>query len=113
MNVLRGGQVLLSEKLVSTEIAFDEEGIRAIGSDLDGEPVDCSGKVILPGMIDVHVHFRDFHQAHKEDWQTGGKAALQGGVSTVLAMPNTDPPITTIERIKEQRRHAERSAVNG
>lgn len=111
MNVLRGGQVFLNGKLVSTEIAFDEH-IQSIGKDLDGKPIDCSGKVILPGMIDVHVHFRDFNQAHKEDWQTGARAAIQGGVTTVLAMPNTDPPITTLEMIREQRRCAERSPVN-
>lgn len=111
MNVLRAGQVFLDGKLVSTEIAFGEQ-IESIGKDLAGKPIDCSGKVILPGMVDVHVHFRDFHQAHKEDWQTGARAALKGGVTTVLAMPNTDPPITTIEMIQEQRRRAERSPVN-
>ncbi|OGF52698.1 MAG: hypothetical protein A2Z21_03785 [Candidatus Fraserbacteria bacterium RBG_16_55_9] len=113
MNVLRGGQVFLSGKLVLTEIAFDEEGIKALGDDLDGEPVDCSGRIILPGMIDAHVHFRDFQQAYKEDWQTGGRAAIQGGVTTVLAMPNTDPPITTVKMVREQWRRAERSPVTG
>ena len=112
MRVLRGGEVFLDGKLVPTEIAFDEH-IEAIGKNLDGKPIDCSGKVILPGMIDAHVHFRDFTQAYKEDWQTGGRAAVQGGVTTVLAMPNTDPPITSIEMIREQQSRAKRSPVNG
>jgi carbamoyl-phosphate synthase/aspartate carbamoyltransferase/dihydroorotase len=47
----------------------------------------------LPGLIDPHVHLRDPGQTHKEDWDTGTSAALAGGISLVLAMPNTKPPI--------------------
>ena len=47
----------------------------------------------LPGLIDVHVHLREPGQTHKEDWDTGTSAALAGGVTMVLAMPNTKPPI--------------------
>ncbi len=48
----------------------------------------------LPGLIDVHVHMREPGADHKEDWDTGTAAALAGGVTTVLAMPNTQPPTT-------------------
>jgi carbamoyl-phosphate synthase/aspartate carbamoyltransferase/dihydroorotase len=48
----------------------------------------------LPGLIDVHVHLREPGATHKEDWDTGTAAALAGGFTTVLAMPNTQPPIT-------------------
>lgn len=48
----------------------------------------------LPGLIDVHVHLREPGATHKEDWDTGTAAALAGGFTTVLAMPNTVPPIT-------------------
>lgn len=48
----------------------------------------------LPGLIDPHVHVRDLNQAHKEDWDTCTASALAGGVTTILAMPNTQPPIT-------------------
>ena len=48
----------------------------------------------LPGLIDIHVHMREPGAAHKEDWDTGTAAALAGGVTTVLAMPNTQPPTT-------------------
>ncbi len=47
----------------------------------------------LPGLIDPHVHVRDLGQAHKEDWDTATAAALAGGITTILAMPNTQPPI--------------------
>lgn len=47
----------------------------------------------LPGLIDVHVHMREPGAAYKEDWDTGTQAALAGGITTVLAMPNTKPPV--------------------
>ena len=58
--------------------------------------IDCmsSGRVVrLPGMIDVHVHVREPGATHKEDFSTGTAAALAGGVTMVLAMPNTNPAI--------------------
>ncbi|MBU1660295.1 MAG: amidohydrolase family protein, partial [Chloroflexi bacterium] len=48
----------------------------------------------LPGLIDIHVHLREPGATHKEDWDTGTSAALAGGFTTVLAMPNTQPPVT-------------------
>ena len=53
----------------------------------------------LPGLIDPHVHLREPGASHKEDWSTGTKAALSGGFTTVLAMPNTDPPIVNQENL--------------
>jgi len=52
-------------------------------------------KLKLPGLIDIHVHMRDPGATHKEDWQTGTAAAVAGGITMLLAMPNTTPPITT------------------
>ena len=54
----------------------------------------------LPGLIDPHVHFREPGQTHKEDWDTGTSAALAGGFTMVLAMPNTRPPIFDAETLK-------------
>lgn len=53
----------------------------------------------LPGLVDVHVHVRDFAQSHKEDWATASAAALAGGVVTVLAMPNTQPALTDADTL--------------
>jgi dihydroorotase len=55
--------------------------------------IDCTGLTILPGIFDMHVHFRDPGQTHKEDIASGSKAALAGGVTAVLTMPNTTPVI--------------------
>lgn len=56
----------------------------------------------LPGLIDAHVHLRDPGQTHKEDFTTGTSAAIAGGFTTVLDMPNNAEPITTVERLKQK-----------
>lgn len=76
------------------------------------ETVDCSGLVLLPGMIDPHVHMRDLGQAEKEDWTTGSRAALAGGVTTLFDMPNTIPPLVDCESFEKKRAAAESSLVN-
>jgi len=111
MKVLAGGKAFLEGELKPVDIGFEEE-ILQIGPDLSGEKIDCCGKIILPAMIDVHVHFRDFLQAHKETWQTGGIAAVKGGVATVMEMPNTDPPTINLEMIRKKRELASRALVN-
>jgi dihydroorotase-like cyclic amidohydrolase len=55
----------------------------------------------LPGLIDPHVHVRDLGQSHKEDWDTATAAALAGGFTCVLAMPNTQPPITGADTLAQ------------
>jgi len=62
---------------------------------------DCNGAFLLPGFIDTHVHLRDLKQSYKETVETGSKSAISGGFTTVLTMPNTIPPLSTAENIKE------------
>jgi len=80
------------------EILIADERIAAVSRAIippdDTEVVDVSGLLVLPGLIDVHVHLREPGGEHKEDFTSGTRAALAGGVTTVLAMPNTDPPLT-------------------
>jgi dihydroorotase len=59
--------------------------------------LDCTGLVVLPGAIDMHVHLRGGAQAQKEDWRTGTRSALAGGVTMVVDQPNTDPPLDTVD----------------
>lgn len=61
--------------------------------------IDAAGKYIGPGLIDVHVHFRDPGLTHKEDIETGAKAAARGGFTTVVLMANTKPPVDTAETL--------------
>ncbi len=62
--------------------------------------VDCTGKTIIPGICDMHVHFRDPGQTHKEDIITGCEAAVAGGVTAVACMPNTVPVVDNAETVK-------------
>ncbi len=64
------------------------------------EVIDCSGLIIAPGLIDMHVHLREPGQTHKETIATGTAAAVAGGVTTVVAMPNTSPVTDTVERLR-------------
>ncbi|WP_269526410.1 dihydroorotase [Coraliomargarita parva] len=57
----------------------------------EARKVDASGLVVAPGLVDIHVHFRDPGQTHKEDIKTGSRAAAAGGFTTVVCMPNTSP----------------------
>ena len=74
--------------------------------------IDAKNNLVLPGLIDVHVHFREPGLTHKEDFLTGSMAAAKGGITTILDMPNTLPPTTTIEALEEKRRLAAKSIVN-
>lgn len=67
---------------------------------------DCTGLFILPGLIDMHVHFRDPGATHKEDFESGSRAAVAAGVTTVIDMPNTDPPTVTAEALAAKRQIA-------
>ncbi len=64
-------------------------------ADNDGGEVhiDAAGKWVVPGLIDLHVHFREPGFEYKEDIASGCRSAAKGGVTTVCCMPNTDPPI--------------------
>jgi dihydroorotase len=75
-------------------IDTDAGRIAAVGSSLteSGQVIDASGRRLLPGGIDAHVHFRQPGFSHKETWETGSRSAAAGGVTTVVDQPNTDPP---------------------
>lgn len=66
----------------------------------DAEIIDAKGLTLIPGLVDMHVHLRDPGQTHKEDIFTGCKAAAAGGVTSLLAMPNTDPTTDNGETVK-------------
>lgn len=73
---------------------------------------DTSNTLRLPGLIDIHVHLRDPGQTEKEDFTTGTSAALAGGFTTVVDMPNNAHPITTVERLQEKLELAHHKAVS-
>jgi dihydroorotase len=67
----------------------------------DESKLNCENAMILPGFIDTHVHFRDMNQAYKETLSSGSKGAISAGVTTVLTMPNTNPPLSTPDAISQ------------
>ena len=73
--------------------------------------IDGSGLAAMPGLFDMHVHFRDPGQTHKEDLMTGSAAALAGGVTGVLCMPNTTPPMDSPAQITEFLARAKETGV--
>lgn len=73
--------------------------------------VDASGCLVMPGFIDLHVHFRDPGLTYKEDIETGAKAAARGGVTTVCAMPNTKPVVDSVETLDYIQRKAKEKAL--
>jgi dihydroorotase len=67
-----------------------------------GERIDCRGLHVLPGVIDSQVHFREPGPTHKEDLETGSRAAVLGGVTAVFEMPNTDPLTTSADALADK-----------
>ena len=84
------------------DILIEDGKIAEIGENLPaaGEVVDCTGLVAAPGLVDMHVHLRDPGQTHKEDVFTACRAAAAGGVTSLLAMPNTTPAMDSPELVR-------------
>src|SRR5512136_1008391 len=72
----------------------------------DAEYLDCSGMLVLPAAIDMHVHMRGGVQSAKEDWTSGSMSALAGGVTVVVDQPNTVPPLSSPESLQDRVRDA-------
>lgn len=97
------------------DILLDGGKILSVGPGLKAHAdriIDGSGLAALPGLFDMHVHFRDPGQTHKEDLHTGCAAALAGGVTGVLCMPNTAPPMDDPAQIAEFLSRAEAEPVD-
>lgn len=103
--ILKGGRVANHAGQFDADIGVKDGRIAAIGS-LDtnqaGEIVDVSGLMVLPGVIDTQVHFREPGNEHKEDLATGSQCAVMGGVVAVFEMPNTSPLTTTEASLQDK-----------
>jgi dihydroorotase len=103
--ILRGGTVVNQDGIGARDIGVAAGRIAAIG-DLGGasagEAIDCRGLHVLPGVIDSQVHFREPGATHKEDLESGSRAAVLGGVTAVFEMPNTDPTTTSAAALEDK-----------
>ena len=97
------------------DVLVEGKKIVKIGQNLeaaDARVLDASGLVVAPGLVDIHVHFREPGQTHKEDIHTGALAAAAGGFTTVVMMANTNPTISTVETLKEVLESASRENIH-
>jgi dihydroorotase len=103
--VVRGGRCVLPEGTVPADVGVLDGRIAAIG-DLGAatadERIDATRLHVLPGAIDPQVHFREPGFEHKEDLETGTRAAVLGGITSIFEMPNTDPPTTTAAALADK-----------
>lgn len=114
--ILAGGTVVSGRGRFVADVAIRDGIIVAVGAPEAMPPakevVSVAGKFVLPGAIDVHVHFREPGYTHKEDWETGTAAAAMGGTTTVFEMPNTRPPTRSILELREKQACAEKAHVD-
>lgn len=112
--LIKNGKILEGDKLVEKNILIVDHIIKEISNDLVtvDKVIDAAGKIILPGVIDSHVHFREPGLTEKEDFLTGSRAAAAGGVTTILDMPNTKPATIKSDLLDEKRELAKKSVVN-
>lgn len=73
--------------------------------------INGTNKILFPGCFDPHVHFRDPGLTHKEDFSTGSRAAISAGITSVFDMPNTKPPVFTVENLEQKRKIVQSKSV--
>ena len=110
--IVKNGTVVTSDRTFEADIAIKDGKFVEIAdpgtlSASAVEEYDATGRYVIPGVIDGHVHFREPGLEYKEDWRTGSLAAIHGGVTTVVEMPNTNPKTDTVEGVELKRRLAE------
>ena len=112
--LLKGGVVVSEDSRRKLDVLLAGDKIAEIAENIAGdfdELIDVTGKYVLPGLIDVHVHLREPGHTHKEDFLSGTEAAVAGGITTVFDMPNTDPPTINAQLLDEKYALARQKAL--
>jgi dihydroorotase len=96
--IIKNGSCYIDSKLVKTDIALSGNKIKKIGKvELNSSKViDATDKVVLPGIIDTQTHFREPGSTDVEDLESGSRAAVLGGITSLFEMPNTNPPTSNL-----------------
>lgn len=117
MILVRNGRVIdpKTKRDEAVDLVIKDGKIHRIGKYHGGEDyeqvIDASGKIVAPGLIDVHAHFRDPGSTYKETVETGAAAAKRGGYTTIVCMANTKPPIDSPEAIHSTREKGKRTGI--
>lgn len=114
ITLLKGITVVNEGRQYCADVLIEGQYIKAIGSELSAEgaiEINGAGKLLLPGIIDGQVHFREPGLTHKGDFYTESRAAIAGGVTSFIDMPNTVPNVLTIENLKEKIRLASKKSL--
>ena len=118
VRIIKNGRVLDPANRLDKvcDILIEDGKIAKVGADLSAagaEIIDAAGKVVTPGLIDMHVHLREPGQEAKEDFVSGSRAAAAGGYTTIATMPNTKPVVDNAALVRSlQKRAAEESLVH-
>ena len=96
--IIKNGNCYINEDFQITDIGIKEKKIVKIGKieESSKETIDAKGLIVLPGCIDTQVHFREPGSTDAEDLNSGSKAAILGGITSVFEMPNTNPPTSNL-----------------
>ena len=113
--ILKGGRVINPAEHFDevADVLIEDGKIKEIGTDLEAgnaSVYDAAGKIVTPGLIDLHVHFREPGQEAKETFESGSKAAAAGGFTTVCTMPNTNPVVDSAAIVRSLEKRAEDAA---
>lgn len=110
--LLTNAKAYVHNEILECSLAIEEGKIQKIGRETNmpkaDAKIDLKGLLVLPGLIDAHVHLRDEGKAYKEDFLTGTTAAAAGGFTTVLDMPNNEPVTMSPDALKNRMHKAER-----
>ncbi len=113
--VLSNTKAYIDKEIVDCSLAINEGKILKIGKETSmpkaETKISLKNLLVLPGLIDVHVHLRDEGKAYKEDFYSGTAAAAAGGVTTVLDMPNNDPVTMSAENLRNRMKIAEKKVL--
>lgn len=111
--IIKNARVVLPQGIEKTSLEIRDGIIAGIGdfSDSESNIIDAEGLMVFPGAIDGHVHFREPGPTHKENFKTGSRAAVFGGVTTVFEMPNTWPTTTDFDALEDKRKIAAASSA--